>query len=60
MSEVQHLPEEYNTLCESLSRDNTDKDLGISDELDLKLDIDSIINETVQRCTGIECVSIIV
>jgi len=50
VSEVQHLPKEYNTLCDSLSRDKTVKDLGISDELDLKLDVDSIIHETVCLC----------
>jgi hypothetical protein len=50
VSKVQHMPKEYNTLCDSLSRDKTVKDIGISDEFDLKLDNDSIINEIVCLC----------
>ena len=50
VSEAQHLPKEYNTLCDSLSRNKTVKDMGISDEFDLKLESDSILLEVVTLC----------
>ena len=50
VSEAQHLPKKYNTLCDSLSRKKTVKGVGISDKFDLKLETVSILLEVVTLC----------
>jgi len=47
---AEHLPKEQNTLCDALSRNTSVSQLGISQEYDLELHNDSIVNEVVALC----------
>jgi hypothetical protein len=50
VAEAEHLPKEYNTLCDALSRGASLSQLGISQEYDLRLEENSVVNEIVALC----------
>jgi len=50
VSDAHHLPKEFNTLCDSLSRGKSVVDLGIDEKFDLRLGHNPIVDEVARLC----------